>query len=139
MKPFTHPHWPRTPLLAGLLFTSLGASAGPTLQQDENLFINIGVASRISYSAISDAAPNGKDRSSDFEVEEARLYTNGKLHQNVTFEFNFARNTADDKIELLDGHLGLELNHYANIWVGRFLPAASRASAVAPIYSTTFD
>lgn len=126
-------------VLIGVLLTSSYAQAEATIQRNENQFINIGVASRISYSSIKDAAPNGKDRSSDFEVEEARLYTNGKLHENVSFEFNFARNTADDKIQLLDGHLGLEFNHYANIWVGRFLPPASRASAAAPLYSTTFD
>jgi hypothetical protein len=130
----------RKPLavLTGLII-SQQAFAEATIQRDENLFLNIGIASRVSFSSVSDAAPNGSSRSKDFEVEEARLYTNGKLHKNVTYEFNFARNTADDKIELLDGHLGLEVNNYVNIWAGRFLPAASRASASAPMYSTTFD
>jgi len=129
----------RISLLTSLALLSSQAFAEATIQRNDNQFINIGIASRVSFSSIKDAAPNGKDRSNDFEVEEARLYTNGKLHENVSFEFNFARNTADDKVELLDGHLGLEFNNYANVWIGRFLPAASRASAVAPMYSTTFD
>lgn len=126
-------------LSIGLALLSNQVFAEATLQRNENQFINIGIASRVSFSSIKDAAPNGKDRSNDFEVEEARLYTNGKVHENVTFEFNFARNSADDKIELLDGHLGLEFNNYAHFWAGRFLPPASRASAAAPMYSTTFD
>lgn len=111
----------RFSLLTSLALLSSQAFAEATIQHNENQFLNIGVASRISFSSIKDAAPNGKDRSNDFEVEEARLYTNGKVHENVSFEFNFARNTADNKIELLDGHLGLEFNHYANIWIGRFV------------------
>lgn len=126
-------------LSIGLALLSNQVFAEATLQRNENQFINIGIASRVSFSSIKDAAPNGKDRSNDFEVEEARLYTNGKVHENVTFEFNFARNSADDKIELLDGHLGLEFNNYTHFWAGRFLPPASRASAAAPLYSTTFD
>ncbi|AKR44349.1 porin [Methylophilus sp. TWE2] len=126
-------------LYTSLALLSTQAFAEATLQRNENQFINIGIASRISFSSIKDAAPNGKNRSNDFEVEEARLYTNGKVHENVSFEFNFARNSADNRVELLDGHLGLEFNNYAHVWVGRFLPAASRASAAAPMYSTTFD
>jgi hypothetical protein len=131
-------HRKQLAVITGMILSSQ-VYADPTIQRDENLFLNIGLASRVSFSSISDAAPNGRSRSKDFEVEEARLYTNGKLHKNVTYEFNFARNVADDKIELLDGHLGLEINNYVNIWAGRFLPAASRASASAPMYSTTFD
>ncbi len=131
------PHWAIAAVM-GVLGASTAAQAA-TYQKDENQFINIGVASRISYSSIKDAAPNGTDRSSDFSVEEARIYTNGKVHENVGFEFNLARNSADNNVEILDAHLGLELNNYFNVWVGRFLPPASRASASAPAYPPTFD
>lgn len=132
-------------VLAGLLVASLSATADATFQRHENQFINVGVASRLSFSSIVDAAPNGKDHSKDFEVEEARLYTNGKVHKNVSFEFNFARasqfnsDNPSNSIELLDARFGLEFNNYANLWFGRFLPPASRASAAVPLYSTTFD
>jgi hypothetical protein len=131
--------WSYFAILAGLTGASLNANAEATFQRSENQYINIGIASRISYSSIEDGAPNGKDRSNDFTVEEARLYTNGKVHENIGFEFNFARNQSDNKIDLLDGHLGLEFNNYVNIWLGRFLPPASRASASAPQYPPTFD
>lgn len=127
-------------VVASALFTITSvAQAAPTFQRDENQFINIGTAFRASYSSIKDAAPSGKDRSNDFEVEEARLYTNGKVHENVGFELNLARNNADNKVEILDAHVGLELNNYFNVWIGRFLPPASRASASAPAYPPTFD
>jgi len=131
--------WPLLAIVSGLLGSSLTATAAPTFQKDENQFINIGVASRISYSSVEDGAPNGKDRSNDFNTEEARIYTNGKVHENVGFEFNLARNSADNKVEILDAHIGLELNNYFNFWIGRFLPPASRASASAPMYPPTFD
>jgi hypothetical protein len=130
--------WSKLALFSALITSSLAANAA-TFQKDEDQFINIGVASRISYSSISDAAPNGKDRSNDFTVEEARIYTNGKVHKNVGFEFNLARNSSDNQVEILDAHLGLELNNYFNVWIGRFLPPASRASASAPAYPPSFD
>lgn len=126
-------------LFYALIANSLVANAAPTFQTDTDQFINIGVASRISYSSLSNTAFIGNDRSDGFTVEEARLYTNGKIHKNVSFEFNFARNAAEDQIEVLDARLGLEFNHYFNLYVGRLLPSASRASAAAPLYSTTFD
>jgi hypothetical protein len=61
------------------------------------------------------------------------------VHKNVGFELNVARNAADNSFQLLDGHVGLELSDQVNIWVGRFLPPASRASAAAPAYPPTFD
>lgn len=135
---FKH-QWSYLAVLTGLLGASFNANADATFQKSDSQYINIGIASRISYSSIEDAAPNGKDRSNDFTVEEARIYTNGKVHKNLGFEFNLARNSADNKVELLDGHLGLELNNYFNVWIGRFLPPASRASASAPQYPPTFD
>jgi len=126
-------------LFSALITNSLVANAVATFQTHKDQFINIGVASRISYSSISNTVPNENNRADDFTVEEARLYTNGKIHENVSFELNFARNDADDRIEVLDARLGLEFNHYFNLYVGRLLPSASRASAAAPLYSTTFD
>lgn len=131
--------WSSFTLFSALISSSLLANAEATFQKDENQFINIGTAFRASFSSISDKAPNGKDRSSDFEVEEARLYTNGKVHKNIDFELNLARNSTNDNVEVLDAHVGLLLNNYFNIWIGRFLPPASRASASAPAYPPTFD
>ncbi|OQW69846.1 MAG: porin [Proteobacteria bacterium ST_bin12] len=136
---FFKQRWSYIAILAALTSVSLNANADATFQRNEDQFVNIGIASRLSFSSIEDAAPNGKDRSNDFEVEEARLYTNGKIHKNVSYEFNFARNASDNKVEILDARLGLEFNNYLNVYVGRFLPPASRASAAAPLYSTTFD
>lgn len=59
-------------LITSLALLSSQAFAEATLQRNENQFINIGIASRVSFSSIKDAAPNGKDRSNDFEFEEAR-------------------------------------------------------------------
>jgi hypothetical protein len=39
----------------------------------------------------------------------------------------------------MDLYLGYELNDHFNVWLGRMLPPASRASSAAPLYSTTFD
>jgi len=131
--------WSLLAVFGSLIGSSVTANAAATFQRDENQFINVGTAFRASYSSIKDAAPNGKDRSNDFTVEEARLYTNGKVHENVGFELNLARNSADNKVEILDAHVGLELNNYFNVWIGRFLPPASRASASAPAYPPSFD
>ncbi len=131
--------------VAGLLFVSPHIVTAATIEKNEDLFINIGGAFRTSFSSVEDAAPNGDDRSSDITVEEARLYTNGKVHKNVTFELNIARNrfnNADydsNDVEILDASLGIQLSENVNILAGRILPPSSRASAAAPLYSTTFD
>ncbi|MFJ5445161.1 porin [Methylobacillus methanolivorans] len=126
------------PMLIGLAAISSPAYADPTFARNDDQFINIGVAARASYRSEKDAAPSGKDRSNDFDIESARLYTNGKLHKYVSFELNTEKDANDD-IKLLDGRIGLELNEHFNIFVGRFLPPASRASASAPYYPPTFD
>src|SRR5450830_165953 len=131
--------WGQAIILGSLMSAGMNAYAAPTFAIDDDHYINIGTAFRASYSSISNAAPNGTDRSNDFNLEEARLYTNGKVNQYVSFELNLARNDSDDKIQLLDGHVGLELNNYFNLWIGRLLPPASRASASAPAYPPTFD
>ena len=108
-------------VVAAVLITATSlVEAEPTFQRDKNQFINIGAAFRASYSSIKDAAPNGQDRSNDFEVEEARLYTNGKVHENVSFELNFARNNSDNRVDILDAHVGLEFNKFVNVWMGVF-------------------
>jgi len=136
-------HAPRLHGLAAAITAALlGGSHivdAATFQRSDDEFINVGIAYRGSYSSIEDAAPSGKDRSNDFNTEEARLYTNGKVHKYVSFELNLARNATDNQNEILDAHVGIELNNYFNVWFGRFLPPASRASASAPAYPPTFD
>ncbi|MCB5184308.1 OprO/OprP family phosphate-selective porin [Methylobacillus gramineus] len=131
-------HWSQAFVLVSLALAALPASADPTFSRNDDQFINIGVAARASYKSVKDAAPNGSDRSNDFDLESARLYTNGKLHKYVSFELNTEKD-ADDRIGILDARLGLEFNEYFNIFIGRFLPPASRASASAPYYPPTFD
>jgi hypothetical protein len=116
-----------------------GAAHAATFAKDDDQFINVGTAFRASFTSVQDGAPDGTSRSKDFTLEEARLYLNGKVHRNVSFELNLARNSADNKAEVLDAHVGLELNDFVNVWVGRFLPPGSRASAAAPAYPPTFD
>jgi hypothetical protein len=118
---------------------SVGAAHAATFGKDKDQFVNVGTAFRVSFTSLGGGAPNGSSRSSDFALEEARLYLNGKVHENVSFELNVARNGGDNKAELLDGRIGLEFSNYLNVWVGRFLPPASRASASAPAYPPTFD
>ena len=116
-----------------------GATEAATFARDDDQFINVGTAFRTSFTSVEDGAPDGTSRSKDFALEEARLYLNGKVHKNVSFELNLARDAADNKVEVLDAHVGLELNDQVNVWVGRFLPPGSRASAAAPAYPPTFD
>ena len=122
----------------GTLFAA-GATQAATFAKDDDQFINVGTAFRTSFTSVEDGAPDGTSRSKDFALEEARLYLNGKVHKNVSFELNLARNGADNKVEVLDAHVGLELNDQVNVWIGRFLPPGSRASAAAPAYPPTFD
>ncbi len=116
--------------------------AGATIKVDDTKWVSVGAGLRTSFVSMDEGAPNGKDRSKDFLVENMRLYVNGQIHQNVKLEFNSERSTdsdGDENIRVLDAVAKFEFSDTVNIWMGRFLPPSDRSNLDGPYYLNTWS
>ncbi|MEM7466075.1 MAG: hypothetical protein AAF387_04250 [Pseudomonadota bacterium] len=117
--------------------------AGGKIAIDETKWISIGAAARASFTTIEDQAPNGSEWSSDFNLDNARIYINGQIHKNIKFEFNtecvFCGNSALEEFVVLDAIAKFEFSPQFNVWAGRLLVPAERQELNGPFYSSTYD
>lgn len=127
-----------TVLALSMAGISAPAQAGGTLKIDETHWISVGAGLRTSVTAAEDAAPSGKDYSKDFNIDNARLYVNGQVHEYVKFTFNTDLD-ANNNVEFLDGIARFEFADTANVWMGRFLVPTDRANLDGPYYLGTYD
>jgi hypothetical protein len=136
-------------LAAGMVSTVPSVYAGGMIKADDDKYISIGMGIRQSFNMVEDAAPNGKTYSSDFSINNARIYINGGIHKYVKFAFNtecfgcavgpntgFASNT---NIGLLDAIGQFEFTETVNFWVGRTLVPTERGELNGPFYHAVFD
>lgn len=128
-------------MTAGLI-TVGNANAGATFKMDDTKWISIGAGIRSSFSAVEEGAPEaGSKWSNDFALDNARIYLNGQLHENIKFEFNtesIMSNSANDFF-VLDAIAKFEFNDMVNIWVGRQLVPSDRAELNGPYYHSTYE
>jgi len=97
---------------------------------------------RTSFSAVEDAAPNGKDYDKDFDLESFRFYSGGQLRKGLALEFNAEYETSangDEDVRVLDAVVKLELSETFNVWAGRMLPPSDRANLSGPYFLNSFD
>jgi len=129
-----------TALSAGLLAVG-SAQAGATFKMDDTKWLSLGAGIRTSFSAIEDKAPAGDDWSNDFALDNARIYLNGQVHENIKFEFNTESRYVGTTNEffLLDAIAKFEFNDMVNIWVGRQLVPSDRAELNGPFYHSTYE
>ncbi len=133
-----------TAVVAGLML--LGGSqalAGGKISIDDTKWISLGAGGRTSFAAIENAAPSGNTYSTDFNLDNARIYINGQVHKYFKFELNtdcaFCGNSSLEKFHLLDAIAKVEISPYFNIWAGRLLVPAERQEMNGPFYSSTYD
>jgi hypothetical protein len=95
------------------------------------------------------AIATGKDYSSNFSLNNTRIYLAGQIHKYVKFAFNtecfncgfgggqaFAGNS---DIGILDAIGQFEFNRYVNFWIGRTLVPTTRAELNGPFYHQTHE
>jgi len=136
-------------IIIGVAAAPPGADAAGTIKADEDKWISIGMGIRTSFNAQEGASPAGH-YSNDFNVDNARIYLNGKVHKYVGFEFNtecfncavkggsnqFGGNSA---IGLLDAIGKFEFDEKVNLWVGRMLLPSERGELNGPYYHATYN
>lgn len=129
--------WPLI-LALGLVTGSGLVQAGGMLKIDDTKWVSIGAGIKTSFRASEDSAPSGSDWSKDFNVDSARIYINGQVHEYIKLEFNTEKE-GDANVRILDVVGKFEFSDYANFWVGRFLPAVDRFNLDGPYYLNTYD
>ncbi|MCZ6830636.1 MAG: hypothetical protein O7F73_13805 [Gammaproteobacteria bacterium] len=125
--------------LAGLTAVSAPVFAGKKLEIDETKWISVGAGLRTVARSVEDAAPNGSDRSTDFDVENIRLYFSGQVHEYIKFTFNTDEIFADGPVDVLDLIAQFEFSPEFNIWVGRMLTPADRIEMNGPFYGLSWN
>lgn len=113
------------------------AQAGPKIEFGEDAWLSIGAGLRTSITLTEDGAPNGTSDSTDFNVENIRLYLNGQVSKNIGLTFNTER--VDGDVDVLDAIARLEFNEHFNIWLGRLLTPADRIELNGPFYALTWN
>ena len=109
------------------------ASAGATIPIGAEKSLTVGFGMRGSYTSAEDAAPNGTSRSSDFNLDSARIFLGGSLSKNIQGMLNTEWD--GDQIRVLDAAGQFSISPELNIWAGRLLSPSDRANMAGPYYS----
>jgi len=115
------------------------ASAGKKLEIDETKWVSVGAGIRTSFKSVEDGAPSGDDRSSDFDLENMRLYFAGQVHEYIKFTFNTDEIFGDGPVDVLDAIVQFEFSPAFNVWLGRMLTPADRIEMNGPFYAMTWN
>jgi len=123
---------------------------GCTFDWGEDTWLTVGAGLRTSYSATRVGGTTPGPYDNNFNIDNARVYLNGRGHDCLGFEFNLDVNNAqgltDDKLgqdglgedaadmRILDAIVKFEFNDLINIWMGRMLPPSDRANLSGPFY-----
>jgi hypothetical protein len=119
--------------VASLCVAAGTASAGITESFGEDKSVSLGLGLRGSFTSTENGAPNGKSRSTDFNLDSVRIYMGASLTKSIKATFNTERD-GDGHIRLLDGFARFEPMDEFNIWAGRLLPPSDRANLDGPYY-----
>jgi hypothetical protein len=127
--------------LAGL-YAAPAVHAGATFKIDDTKWLSIGAGLKTSFAAVDDQAGVDRDKwSTDFFLNNIRLYLNGQLHEYIKLTFNTECHNCSDggSVRVLDAIARFEFNDYVNIWFGRTLVPAERTELDGPFYNPFFD
>ncbi len=119
-------------LLGSTMLAAAPANAGAKVEFGENQWVSLGGGMRTAIRLTEDGAPDGSN-GVDADLESARLYVNGQIHENISFEFNTELDGSDD-LHVLDAVAKLSFSETFNVWAGRFLPPSDRANLDGPYY-----
>ena len=135
-------------LVAGMASTLPSAYAGGTIKVDDDQWISIGMGIRTKFAAVEDAGANG-NYGTNFGVDNARVYINGKIHKYVGFTFNTecfncavgggAGYPGNSNMGLIDAIGKFEFTDLINLWVGRTLVPGERGELNGPFYHATYE
>ena len=111
----------------------IGLLAGPAAQAQIDLGpITVGAGLRTSF---VETLPDPGSATSQFTLNDIRLYVNGPVYKDIKFMFNTDYNSVTNSVEVLDAVARIEVSPEFNIWAGRFLPPSDRANLYGPFFA----
>jgi hypothetical protein len=100
-------------------------------------WLSVGGGIRTSYS-----------NKQDFNVDNARLYFNGKGHERIGFELNtdinnaqgwYGGNAQSGEMRILDAIVKFQISEGVHLWMGRLLPPSDRANLSGPFFQNNWN
>ncbi len=137
--------------LAAACFVTSPALAGGTVEFDDGKWVSVGGGLRTNFNSVDVSRSGGftsmADRGKDFRVESVRLYTSGKIHENIDFVFNTDAATDNDanaqndieSLVVLDAIVQFHFSDMFNVWVGRHLPPSDRSNLSGPFFINAWN
>lgn len=114
------------------------AQAGGTISMGQDKSISLGLGLKTSYTSFEDEAPSGSDRSSDFNIDSARVYIGASLSKYVKLHLNTEKD-ADDKVEIMDAFGEFQFMPEFNVQMGRTIIPSDRANLSGGYYLPAWD
>jgi hypothetical protein len=122
-----------------LLVANPAAQAETEFKLSDEAGVTAGIGLRTSISSTENGAGNGTSSSTDFTVNNARLFFSGHYGKIIKGTLNTDYNSTTDAVRIMDAYVGFEFNDYFNVWLGRFLPPQDRANGYGPFYSLAWS
>lgn len=124
-------------VVASLSMYATSSQAAATINFGEDKYVSVGFGFISNYISAEDAAPNGNDRSNDFNLFSARMYLSGSMNKYIKGMLNTERSGGGEgNIEVIDANVQFQLTPEIAIWAGRFLSPSDRANMAGPYYSS---
>ena len=125
---------------------------GCSFEWGEDTWLTVGAGLRTSFRKNRTEGIGGDMGAYDnnFNIDNARVYLNGRGHDCLGFEFNLDIDNAqgfgsvidgngfddsdDASVRVLDAIVKFEFNDLVNIWMGRMIPPSDRTNLSGPYY-----
>lgn len=127
----------RNVLLACTLGSAALAHAGGTISLGDDKSISLGLGLKTSYTSTENAAPDGS-RSSDFNVDSARLYISASLNKYVKATLNTEKDGSDN-VKILDAFGAVNFMPEFNVQFGRTIVPSDRANLSGGYFLPAWD
>ena len=98
--------------------------------------VTVGAGLRTSFVG---TVPDSGDSTSQFLLNDIRLYVNGPVTKEIKFMFNTDYDSTTNALHVLDAVARLEFNPHFNIWAGRFLEPSDRSNLYGPFYAHNWN
>jgi hypothetical protein len=117
---------------AALAAAAFDAQAGATVNFGQDQSLSVGFGLRSSFNSVEHGSADGS-RSSDFNLDSARIYLGGSLNKNIKGMLNTEWD--GDQIRILDAAGEFAISPGLNVWAGRLLSPSDRQNMAGPYYS----
>lgn len=121
-------------LIFMILILPVIGHAAVKISLDDTRWVSVGAGLRASVNFVEDAAPSGDHFSTDFTLNNARLYVNGQIFKGILATLTTEFDEDEETVRLFNGILRFEFTEVFNVWLGRFTAPSDRANIQGPFY-----